>query len=909
MARLVLLVLGFVLSINANNIQFTVEEKILNTLIGNIGDASGLKNNFTADEYSSVKYKFLDQSVMQTRFRITESGDLFTSATVILNRETLCGFGDNCILNFDVAAYSNMISLFKILSVDVVLLDANDNSPLFPSNEVTLTILESAIVGSTFNIPAAEDSDSTQMNTVQSYHLVPENYEMFGLNVSKISGTTTLKLVLSQTLDRETLDHYQFKIIAKDGGNQPNTGTLTVNVVVKDYNDNAPSFNQDSYAISVNEGAGIGHSVMRLTANDDDLNENAKVSYHFNSRQSDLTTINNLFELTSDTGDIKVAGNLVYEEGKVYKLVIDAKDQGEPSRTGTATVLVSVRDIGNNPPSISISFLSPGTQTSASLPESSNLKMVIAHVSVVDTDSGDNGKVTCSISSVDFGLQPMPSKGYIVIVNRTLDREKKDKYDITITCSDHGSPVMETSMKFNVTITDENDNKPVFEEDIYYAFVEENGGIGLPIKQVIATDDDLNRNSDVYYFLDSDAEGRFEINSNTGKITTHASFDRETRLKYNFTVLAVDSGNPPLTGSAMVILTVTDKNDHSPEFDIDSFQFFVPENSNPDTYVGTLNAVDKDEGDNKKIIFSIKQTTEKLPFVVFPNGVIQTTTVLDREKMPKYTFHIVATDMGTPALSSSTRVVVQVTDENDNSPVISFPKINNNTVSVSFLAEVGSVVARVKASDLDEEGPNSRLTYGIVSGNPLDIFNIGTTTGNVFLKRTYPIEEDMPFRLKISVRDSGLGPRETFENLNIILRYSNETVASQVVETSNTNIIITIVVVILTIIISSVIIVTICVLRRHDKRLEESKDSEKSFEKHEERATLEKIENGYLASMDSPKKKRKEVSFSLDEAYDSYNQDFTSSMGSTNVFTEIPKVHFHNKYKIIFFNENYKLFI
>ncbi|XP_021342222.1 protocadherin-9-like isoform X2 [Mizuhopecten yessoensis] len=863
-------------------IKFTISEELpTSTVVGDIGEKSGLQKNYTTEEFNSIHYKFLDQSIMQTRFTINEvSGEVLTS--VILDRESICGYKEICILDFDVAAYSNMITLFEILSVEVELTDENDNIPTFPQSNVTFQMQESSVIGSTISLDSATDLDSTRLNSIKSYEIVPEKFGVFGLNVTtKAGGGFQLTLRLLQQLDRETTDHYQFYVIAKDGGIKQNIGTMTVNIVVTDYNDHSPEFVQQQYNVTVAEGVAIDTSILTLSATDKDIGDNARITYGLSSRQSDLDMITSLFEIESASGVVKVIGDLVYETGKVHKFSVEASDHGNQPRVTQTTVYVTVLDVGNNPPTVSINFLSSGSAGLVNVSESANLKTVIAHINVIDTDSGPNGRVDCTISGSDFELSPVGDKGYIVRVNRTLDRETREIQNISVVCRDHGSPVLSSSLHFLVRILDENDNKPVFHQDTYFAFVEENSKIGAMIKQVGATDIDIGRNAVVYYYLTDDAQGRFAINSISGVITTYTHFDREQRNHYEFTVLAVDSGNPPMTGSATVVLTVTDVNDNYPTFDGDSFQFFVQENLAIDAYVGTLSANDDDEGVNKEVIFSIAPSyADRVPFYVMSDGAIKTNIRLDRETKSIYTFEVEVRDKGTPPLSTATNVILHVTDDNDQAPVIQFPNKGNNSVSISYLVPVGTTITKVLAYDLDEEGPNSRLTYSIKAGNHHDIFAIGQTSGNIYLKRAYSLESDETFRLEISVKDNAPQPKETVHHLEIILKYSNESTASLVPKTGNTNVIISIVVVAFTFVISAAIITTICILRRHDKKLE-MKHSEKMFDKPEVSAD-DKIKKGDLTYkvedvLDTPKKKKKEVSFSLDEAYGSMQHDYTGT--------------------------------
>ncbi|KAJ8297721.1 hypothetical protein KUTeg_024252 [Tegillarca granosa] len=633
------------------SVRFVIYEEVPNdTLVGNIANESRIRTraNMTTEEFETLRYEFLDQSSMENLFTVKErTGNLLTSGR--LDREKVCPFKELCLLEFDVLVHSSLNVI--IVSVEIEVMDKNDHFPIFPSKVVTTSMIESFNNGSTLTLSEATDLDSTSINNIQSYEIIPNN-GTFYLNASrKQNGGFDLKLVLRQSLDREIKDFYVFHIIAKDGGNPSNMGSVEVNINVLDSNDNYPVFNQEFYTSNVKEGSVVGTTVVQVTATDKDIGENGQISYRFSSRQTD-PNVDQLFSINSTSGVLSVKGNLVYEPNKSYKIYVDAMDQGEQPQVTQTTILVTVLDAGNNKPNVRVNFLA---QTNAEIInnisvvyvlESSPQNSVIAHVTVDDTDSGQNGLIGCNLSDNSFSIKQLTSgKGYILSIKTQLNREQIPSHNITVTCFDHGTPQLSSSVFFKVIVTDTNDNAPTFLKHTYFASIEEGNVIGFIVDQVSAEDIDIGRNAKIMYYLDKDSGGKFAINSNTGVITANTVFDRESALRHLFTVLAVDSGNPPMTGTATVILTVKDKNDNAPEFDVPSFQFFITENLPGDVSVGTLNAKDLDEGDNKKISFSISPEYEStMPFVIYSDGLVKTARELDREVHNKYKFNIVATD-------------------------------------------------------------------------------------------------------------------------------------------------------------------------------------------------------------------------------------------------------------------------
>lgn len=849
------------------------EEEPVSTLVGNVASLSGLQKNMTPEVFQSLRYSFLDQAKTDDLFRIdNEAGDLLTNA--VIDREKQCGFNQDCLFKFDVAAHSPVYSRFEILSVLVTLTDINDHMPTFPSSIVNKTLSESAVIGTTIQLDEALDLDSTSQNGIQSYTMITAD-SPFLFSATKTSKGVSLQLKLKSAINRENIDHYELIIVAVDGGSDPRTGSLTVNVEVADENDNSPQFYKDVYDVSLREDRDVGFQVIQLTATDKDIGANGQVAYKFNVRQSFLAEINEYFMINETTGKITLKNKLSQNTKKSFNITVDASDQGKPPKVSQCIVRVSIIDFENNKPLVRITLLSGST---GAISESSSVGTVIAHVTVEDSDSGSNGIVTCQIASDHFQLQTVLNRGYIVVISKPLDRELSDKYNLSVECSDQGLPPLSTLSTIVVPIADVNDNAPLFYKTVYQASIRENNAFGDGVTQVLAKDRDLGQNSEIRYILPLESKEKLAINEDTGVITANYRFDRENDSSYSLLVLAVDKGDPALTGTATIQLTVSDENDNKPTFTVPMFQFFVMENMGPQLKVGSLSASDLDEGDNQKILFDFHPNfknlpSSQMPFEILPSGSISTRRDLDREDRNKYTFDIVAIDQGIPRLTSTSRVVVYVADQNDNKPFITFPLFSNQTVSVSQLAKIGTIVTQIRAYDLDETGPNSQLSYSISAGNEKDVFSIGETSGSIYLKRTYEITKNTPFKLRINVSDMNVSHMQSsFQDLTIVLTLPPPT--PQVLEDGGTkNIIITVAVVILTIVLSAVIITVIIILRRNDQKLLQSKGQDNLVKTMYSvppldgcsPPSLDKNPSDKVTSIvDSPRKK-KGVSFTFEE--------------------------------------------
>ena len=864
------------------DISFTIREQILGqTLIGNIATEAKLAANLTADEFQSITYAYIGDNPHKTMFSINpSSGALETS--VLIDRETITDCNDiaDCRLQLKFVARSTKTNFFKLITVSIQIVDINDHAPSFPQDIFKLNISESVPVSSRFTIPAAIDKD-TGNNSIIGYDIYPESGP-FGLNFTKkLDGSFLVQLVLKSPLNRETNEFYSLQIVARDGGIQPNTGTLNIDIVVLDTNDNAPVFSQLMYNITVREDAPPNTVILKVTADDPDKDKNGQVSYHFSQVQIDLEKINKYFSIDSSSGEITLLDKLVYEPNEHYSIIVEASDHGDSPLISQVKVTVQVEDVGNNRPVVKINLPSAGTGGVVILSEATNVDNFVAHVNAEDSDIGNNGNVTCFTPNSYFDVKKLPvtDKGFKVVIKQKLDREVLDAHRVIIICHDYGTPRLSAEASFNVTVSDDNDNDPKFLKDLYEAYVDENNILGNPIVQVYATDEDIGVNAQIRYHFQSNAGSKFAINSNTGVISASSVYDRETKASYLFHVLAIDNGDPTRTGTASVSVTIRDINDNYPLFNRTRLTYEVDEGQPSQTVVGFIQAFDKDDGSNGEITYTIDKKDEfEVPFIVLSEGTIRTRENLDREETSQFSFTVHATDHGFPSLNSSAHVTVFVTDINDNEPSISFPKKGNNTVKT----KITSLPVTTIIADDKDIGLNKKLTFYIFSGNEASMFYLNPESGELFLNRQYHFTKDISESIRVCVQDSGNPVHSDCADLNVLVIISNSTYGSASGD-SNKYITISIIVVIVTLLISAAIILTIYFLRKIDRNREEQKFNARNG------PLGVPMQNGYSSaenctsssslpdSLDSGEKKRKEVSFSPEASFDNSLQRSVSS--------------------------------
>lgn len=150
----------------------------------------------------------------------------------------------------------------------------------------------------------------------------------------------------------------------------------------------------------------------------------------------------------------------------------------------------------------------------------------------------------------------------------------------------------------------------------------------------------------------------FDIDSNSGTVTTKVKLDRELVDVHYFRVTATDNSFPPRSGTTMLQINVLDANDHTPVFEMSEYDASVREGVSVGTTVITLKATDQDVGKNAEVEYSIQSINggglssdeeDSRAFKIdAKSGVIATRTPLDRETTEVYTIIVQASDLATP---------------------------------------------------------------------------------------------------------------------------------------------------------------------------------------------------------------------------------------------------------------------
>lgn len=643
--------------------------------------------------------------------------------------------------------------------VRIVVMDINDNSPVFPDASIVVSFKEDASSGRQVILDTATDSDIGSNGVDHTtYRIVKGNEQRkfrLDITVNPSGEGAFLHLVSTGGLDREVTPFYQLLIEVEDKGEPKKFGYLQVNVTIQDINDNPPMFEQDQYQTSVFEDAAVGSSILQITASDQDEGANAEIRYFLDEGTP--------FQIDPKAGTIIIKEGLDYESKKEYSLTIHAVDKGVPSLSGRTEATIKLLDVNDNDPVVKFRYF-PTTSKFASVDENAQIGTVVALLTVSDSDSPTaNGNISVSILGgneqrhFEVHTSPVPNLSLIKVAS-VLDRERISSYNLTVSVSDNGKPMARSSFaSLVIFVNDINDHPPIFQETLYRVDISEDIPKGSYIKGVSATDGDSGQNANLRYSLVSgNALGWFSISENSGLVTSAALLDREIASEIVLNISAKDQGLQPKISYTQLIVNITDVNDQVPTFTQSTYHVSLVEHSPAGTELVVLSASDDDLGANGTIRFSFDAETPASVQELFRldavSGRLNTAVELDREDQASYLLHIQAADAGSPPLHSVGKVNITLRDINDNRPVF-YP--------VQYFANVkenepaGSYVTTVSASDPDL-GRNGTVKYIITAGDAAK-FRINSNTGKITTLVPLDREEKTAYQLQVTAADgSGL---------------------------------------------------------------------------------------------------------------------------------------------------------
>nr|XP_044988007.1 protocadherin alpha-3 isoform X16 [Jaculus jaculus] len=444
--------------------------------------------------------------------------------------------------------------------VKITVLDVNDNAPVFERAVYKVRLLENAQNGTLVVVVNASDLDEgINKEIVYSFHADLPADILSKFHLDSITGNITVK----GNIDFEETKSYEIQVKATDKGNPPMTDHCTVLVEIVDINDNVPELVVKSLSLPVLENSALGTAIALISVSDRDSGENGQVTCfltpHVPFRL--VSTFKNYYSLVLDSA-------LDRETTPGYEVVVTARDGGAPALWATASVSVEVADVNDNAPAFA------QAEYTVFVKENNPPGAHIFTVSATDADAQENARVTYSLVERRVGERALSSYVSVhaqsgrVHALQPLDHEELELLRFQVSARDAGEPALDGQVTLQVFVLDDNDNAPTLlgpEAGVQAAGVSQllwrSVGAGHVVTKVRAVDADSGYNAWLSYELQPEAGGArspFRVGLYTGEISTTRALDEADAPRQRLLVLVKDHGEPALTATATVLLSLVD---------------------------------------------------------------------------------------------------------------------------------------------------------------------------------------------------------------------------------------------------------------------------------------------------------------------------------------------------------------
>ncbi|XP_062997204.1 cadherin-15 [Elgaria multicarinata webbii] len=385
-------------------------------------------------------------------------------------------------------------------------------------------------------------------------------------SIDKLTG----KVYLNTMLDREKNERFRLKAFALDLGGMPLEDPTDLEIVVMDQNDNRPLFRQGVFTGHVVEGAVPGTYVMKAEATDadDPETDNAALRYSILGPGT-----GGAFTMDELTGEIQTAqAELDREVVGIYNLTLQVADMSGEGLATTATAVIYIDDINDNPPEFT------EKEFSMEAPENKH-GVAIGRVMVQDKDlpGSPNWLAKFTILEGDpegaFAIHtdPLTNDGVVSLV-KALDHEERNRFELLVSVQNQ-SPLELSAPKaaralanVRVQVLDTNE-APVFRENPLRGSVKEGAPPGTEVVLCRASDPDTQQTQELRYSPALELATWLQLDPGSGLLQTRQTVPPRSSFLggwYTTRILASDNGNPPRTATGTLSIEVLEVNDHAP---------------------------------------------------------------------------------------------------------------------------------------------------------------------------------------------------------------------------------------------------------------------------------------------------------------------------------------------------------
>ncbi|KAF3838392.1 hypothetical protein F7725_010160 [Dissostichus mawsoni] len=584
--------------------------------------------------------------------------------------------------------------------IHVIVLDANDNSPVFTESVYTGTLPENSPMKTPVITVSASDADEGVNGevTYEFSRLSDKSQKLFLLDEK------TGDITVTGEIDYEEGSKYEVFVEAKDGYGLSSEAKVIIDIT--DVNDNAPMVYLKSLTNRIPENVSPGSEVGIINVQDRDSENNRQVhcSIQQNVPFKLVPSIKNYYSLVT-------TGQLDRELVSEYNITITATDEGSPPLSSSKTVQLSVADINDNPP------VFEEQSYSAYMTENNKPGYTLCSVTARDPDWRQNGTVIYSLLPGEVNGAPVSSylsvngdTGVIHTV-RSFDYEQFRSFKVHVMARDNGSPPLSSNVTVNTVPRPEGNS-------FMTELVPKAAHGGSLVSKVIAVDADSGQNAWLsYHIVKSTDPGLFTIGLHSGEIRTQRDISESDSMKQNLIVSVKDNGQPSLSATCSMYLLISDNLAEVPELKDISYDeknskltsyliialvsvstFFL-------TFIIIILAICSRHQHNPPVFEEqsysayVTETTNLAPLYVpllletptgdktVPHGVVHAVRSFDYEQFRSFKVHVMARDNGSPPLSSNVTVpeLKDISYDEKNSKLTSYLIIALVSVSTFFL--------------------------------------------------------------------------------------------------------------------------------------------------------------------------------------------------------------------------------
>ncbi|XP_027134184.1 protocadherin beta-16 [Larimichthys crocea] len=440
------------------------------------------------------------------------------------------------------------------VNIDITVLDANDNAPVFNQSVYKATVMENSPRDTYVTTVNASDADFGS-NSIVTYYFSDHNTGLSDLfTVHEKSGV----ILVTGSVDYEKDKKYELRIEAKDQGGL--TDSSKVIIEVTDVNDNAPIISVMSFTSPVSEDSPPGTTIGIINVKDVDSGDNGQVNCRIeqNAPFRIKSNLRNYYTLVTDTV-------LDRESVSEYNITVVATDAGMPHLSSKKTFHLKVSDVNDNAPVFSQSVYN------AFITENNSPGVSVLTLHTKDPDENQNSRITYILEDTKIGVSPVTeyvsinAESGVIHAVRSFDYEQIKQLTFVVKAQDGGSPPLSTNVTVKIMVQDQNDNPPqvLYPVQTGGSLVDEmvprSADVGYLVTKVVAVDVDSGQNAWLSYKLQKATDrALFEVGLQNGEIRTIRQVTDKDAVKQRLTVIVEDNGQPSRSATVIVNVAVAD---------------------------------------------------------------------------------------------------------------------------------------------------------------------------------------------------------------------------------------------------------------------------------------------------------------------------------------------------------------